>query len=132
MERRDRAADMRNLRVWDGKHIEAKLKEIIPKLMEENEIKDAVEKVEKGIKAVSDETMKDGQRTLRGVVRVGPSAKGVLLASERQCHLVTLTQAPPTSTYPFTDLNPYSFLFTNRPLSTIFGRYCRKIGPTFG
>ena len=60
---------------------------------------DAVEKVEKGIKAVSDETMKDGQRTLRGVVRVGPSAKGVLLASERQCHLVTLTQAPPTSTY---------------------------------
>jgi len=99
MERRDRAADMRNLRVWDGKHIEAKLKEIIPKLMEENEIKDAVEKVEKGIKAVSDETMKDGQRTLRGVVRVGPSAKGVLLASERQCHLVTLTQAPPTTQY---------------------------------
>ena len=45
MERRDRAADMRNLRVWDGKHIEAKLKEIIPKLMEENEIKDAVEQV---------------------------------------------------------------------------------------
>ena len=129
MERRDRAADMRNLRVWDGKHIEAKLKEIIPKLMEENEIKDAVEKVEKGTKAVSDETMKDGQRTLRGVVRVGPSAKGVLLASERQCHLVTLTQAPPTSTY-YEYI--YSFLLTNRPLSPIFGRYCRKIGPTFG
>ena len=114
MERRDRAADMRNLRVWDGKHIEAKLKEIIPKLMEENEIKDAVEKVEKGIKAVSDETMKDGQRTLRGVVRVGPSAKGVLLASERQCHLVTLTQAPPTSTY---YKSIYRFLIINRPLS---------------
>ena len=114
MERRDRAADMRNLRVWDGKHIEAKLKEIIPKLMEENEIKDAVEKVEKGIKAVSDETMKDGQRTLRGVVRVGPSAKGVLLASERQCHLVTLTQAPPTSTY---YKSIYCFLIINRPLS---------------
>ena len=129
MERRDRAADMRNLRVWDGKHIEAKLKEIIPKLMEENEIKDAVEKVEKGIKAVSDETMKDGQRTLRGVVRVGPSAKGVLLASERQCHLVTLTQAPPTSTY-YESI--YSFLLTNCPLSSIFGRYCRKTGPTFG
>ena len=129
MERRDRAADMRNLRVWDGKHIEAKLKEIIPKLMEENEIKDAVEKVEKGIKAVSDETMKDGQRTLRGVVRVGPSAKGVLLASERQCHLVTLTQAPPTSMY-YEFI--YSFLLNNRPLSSIFGRYCRKIGPTFG
>ena len=76
MERRDRASDMRNLRIWDGKHIESKLKQIVPKLMEENEIKDAVERVEKGVKKVSDETMVDGQRTLRGVVRVGPAAKG--------------------------------------------------------
>ena len=76
MERRDRASDMRNLRIWDGKHIESKLKQIVPKLMEENEIKDAVERVEKGVKKVSDETMVDGQRTLRGVVRVEPAAKG--------------------------------------------------------
>lgn len=32
LERRDRAADMRNLRIWDGKHIEVKLKEIIPQV----------------------------------------------------------------------------------------------------
>ena len=67
---------MRNLRVWDGKHIEVKLKEIIPQLMEENEVKDSAEKVEQCIKLVSDETMLDGQRTIRGVMRVGPSAKG--------------------------------------------------------
>jgi len=67
---------MRNLRVWDGKHIEVKLKEIIPQLMEENEVKDSAEKVEECIKLVSDETMLDGQRTIRGVMRVGPSAKG--------------------------------------------------------
>jgi hypothetical protein len=69
---------MRNLRVWDGKHIEVKLKEIIPQLMEENEVKDSAEKVEECIKLVSDETMLDGQRTIRGVMRVGPSAKGNL------------------------------------------------------
>jgi hypothetical protein len=34
LERRDRAADMRNLRVWDGKHIEVKLKEIIPQVFD--------------------------------------------------------------------------------------------------
>jgi len=99
MERRDRASDMRNLRIWDGKHIESKLKQIVPKLMEENEIKDAVERVEKGVKKVSDETMVNGQRTLRGVVRVGPAAKGMLLASERQCHLVTLTHEAPTNQF---------------------------------
>ena len=32
LERNDRAADMRNLRIWDGKHIEVKLKEIIPQV----------------------------------------------------------------------------------------------------
>ena len=123
MERRDRAADMRNLRVWDGKHIEAKLKEIIPKLMEENEIKDAVERVEKGIKAVSDETMLDGQRTLRGVVRVGPAAKGVLLASERQCHLVTLTHKPPSGRI-LNCMNIQIYYYC----SNFPGGHCRKIG----
>jgi hypothetical protein len=62
--------------------------------MEENEIKDAAEKIEKGLKAVSDETMVEGQRAIRGVMRVGPAAKGILLSSERQVHLGTLIILP--------------------------------------
>jgi len=65
--------------------------------MEENEIKDSAEKVEKGLKLVSDETMVNGERTIRGVMRVGPAAKGILLAGERQVHLVCLCQEPPTN-----------------------------------
>jgi len=60
--------------------------------MEENEIQNAAEKVEKGLKSVSDETMVEGERSIRGVMRVGPAAKGILLASERQVHLVCLCQ----------------------------------------
>merc|ERR1719273_350321 len=79
----------------DDRHVIAKHGQIYPTDEQLASIQKQVSIVERGLKTVSDNL--DGDLKLKGVMRVGPLAKGLMLRSDGQVQLVLLASDIPTA-----------------------------------
>ena len=82
----------------DDRHVIAKHGVIYPTDEQLASIQKQVSLVERGLKMVSDNLDNDSLK-LKGVMRVGPLAKGLLLRSDKQVQLVLLSSDVPTKSF---------------------------------
>jgi len=103
----------------DDRHVIAKHGQIYPTDEQLASIQKQVSIVERGLKTVSDSL--DSDLKLKGVMRVGPLAKGLLLRSDAQVQLVLLaSEVPTTSLLQTIATKLQSFLSTKSELADSF------------
>ncbi|CAD5210256.1 unnamed protein product [Bursaphelenchus xylophilus] len=86
---------------YDEQHVHARLEQIKPELEQIKDCERLVGVVEKALKKISDKLTEengenDGERTLRGVIRVGPLGEHLLLKTDKQINTVLLCREIPT------------------------------------
>ena len=87
-------------RTMEDRHVLDKHKSIYPDGVELNHILQTVDKVERGLKKISDKFFEDGdgsEREVTGVARVGDLAKSLLLKGDSQVDLVVMCCKKPTA-----------------------------------